>query len=828
MADNGQIKHTDIAEVGVMKPLQDELIATIQILNTMDADLLSIAKSLKKALSENTGNSTKALKEQTEAIRQSKEAMTLKEIQTKQLIKIQTAFAASTTDLAKETEAERLKLQESNRELKENAKLTSEQIGAYDKASIKLNQMTKAWKNLAIVQKENSVEGKALKKQIDELDSTLKRVDASTGKFNRNVGNYGGAISGVRMQFNQLSREVPSTINNLSSMFLAFSNNLPMMSDAVANLRKENEMLKASGQATTPVWKAVAGAFFSFGTALSVGITLLTVYGAEVVNGIKSMLGFTVATKEQEEAMKKHAQTIESINEEQAKNTLSIETLVDVINDENNSNKIKKQAYLDLQKLIPELTNLTYEQATSQDLLNSAVARQIRLIELKAKFEIYQDEIVSQIKTEIANQRKSDAEKIAQLAKEKLEIDERERLSAKSSAVIFTLYDRERRIAIDEEIKTLKLSSKEKAALVQAEILDIERLGTEAKNDAKKKKYVQTQDTKDRMGMYEEYIKFFEHVQKKGLDLSVQYAKLLKEKDLAENAQLIDTQKQHQDAQNKLFEIGKKNRLKAKENEAKQEADLLRSATNILQNSAKKQLEITNNKIDRELQANQRRISELRDMSQRGVQDANNNLAFEERKQAELEAKRIKAQKNAKKQEIIFAGLKAYSSNVEKNPQTALVTTLKDLTLLTSALASLPTFIEGTENIGKSLGKPQLSGKDGYVVRVDGDERVLSPSQNKVIGDMSNDELTNLANLHNKGLLSVANFGVPMSRHIVDDRLLNETSQMNKNLEDVKNLLKNIPQQTIQYDELSKISTEIIRSENRVISTSKKIGGLRG
>lgn len=785
MADNGQIKHTDIAEVGVMKPLQDELIATIQILNTMDADLLSIAKSLKKALSENTGNSTKALKEQTEAIRQSKEAMTLKEIQTKQLIQVQAKLSANTTELAQDIEKEKLALSESTRELKENAKLTSEQIGAYDKASVKLNQMTKAWKNLAIVQKENSVEGKALKKQIDELDMTLKSVDASMGIHRRNVGNYGNSFNGLSNSINQVTREMPAFVNSAQTGFMAISNNLPMLIDQIGLLKERNAQLNAEGKQGVPVWKSVASALFSWQTLMGVGITLMVTYGKEIGNAVKGLFGYKDAT-EQAKLMQKQ------FNDEMQ---LSIDRIDELAKGQ------QQQIDFDTQALLINAKK------------RGATLKELRDIEEQGRNKQYKSLIQNSDNLYLA----------AKVASDKL-IEMRGNADEETIKAQSDLYDRLLKDAHASENAAEKLRQSNVIKKRQEELDDIDSARKLA-SDARKK--AQEEKKKE----YDEAIKELDAMYKKAKDLEADYLKALYEqrkKQEEEMPKLVDTTKIYNDSQRKLFEIGKKNREKARKDEAKQEADLLRSATNILQNSAKKQLDITNNKIDRELQANQRRITDLKEMSQRGVQDANNNLAFEERKQAELEAKRIKAQKNAKKQEIIFAGLKAYSSNVEKNPQTALVTTLKDLTLLTSALASLPTFIEGTENIGKSLGKPQLSGKDGYVVRVDGDERVLNPSQNKVIGDMSNDELTNLANLHNKGLLSVANFGVPLSRNIVDDRLLNETSQMNKNLENVISLLKSAPQQTIQYDELSKISTEIIRSENRVISTSKKIGGLRG
>ena len=63
-------------------------------------------------------------------------------------------------------------------------------------------------------------------------------------------------------------------------------------------------------------------------------------------------------------------------------------------------------------------------------------------------------------------------------------------------------------------------------------------------------------------------------------------------------------------------------------------------------------------------------------------------------------------------------------------------------------------FYEGTENVGKALGKSNatFAGKDGYLgfvgdkqFRFDGDERILNPSQNAALGNMSNEDLVNNA-----------------------------------------------------------------------------------
>jgi hypothetical protein len=81
-----------------------------------------------------------------------------------------------------------------NKTIKDQIKLESDLVGAYEKETIKLNQLRKAYKDLAIQNKENTKEGRAMLANIQAIDARLKKVDGSVGQFQRNVGNYTGAL----------------------------------------------------------------------------------------------------------------------------------------------------------------------------------------------------------------------------------------------------------------------------------------------------------------------------------------------------------------------------------------------------------------------------------------------------------------------------------------------------------------------------------------------------------------------------------------------------------------------------------------------------------
>lgn len=71
---------------------------------------------------------------------------------------------------------------------------------------------------------------------------------------------------------------------------LAISDNLPILADEIKRARIQFEALRKSGQVATPVWKQVVSSIVSWQTALVVGITLLSVYGKEVINWGKELV----------------------------------------------------------------------------------------------------------------------------------------------------------------------------------------------------------------------------------------------------------------------------------------------------------------------------------------------------------------------------------------------------------------------------------------------------------------------------------------------------------------------------------------------------------
>ena len=138
--------------------------------------------------------------------------------------------------------------------------------------------------------------GKALLTQISNVQKELNAAEQASGRFQRNVGNYASAWNGLGNSVQQVARELPSLAVSANTFFLAISNNLPILVDEIAKARKEYENFKAElkagnkdVKAVAPVWQQLTRSILSWQTALVVGLTLLSVYGKDVIKWIGSL-----------------------------------------------------------------------------------------------------------------------------------------------------------------------------------------------------------------------------------------------------------------------------------------------------------------------------------------------------------------------------------------------------------------------------------------------------------------------------------------------------------------------------------------------------------
>ena len=112
------------------------------------------------------------------------------------------------------------------------------------------------------------------------------------------------------MSIQQLARELPVLSMGPQMFFMAISNNLPIFTDELARARREYEMLTASGQKATPVWKQVLSSIGSFQTLMAVGIALSVAYGREIGNFVSSLFRGEAAARTMADAQREVNETM--------------------------------------------------------------------------------------------------------------------------------------------------------------------------------------------------------------------------------------------------------------------------------------------------------------------------------------------------------------------------------------------------------------------------------------------------------------------------------------------------------------------------------------
>lgn len=232
-------------------------------------------------------------------------------------------------------------------------------------------------------------EGQKTLQQIQKLKNELKSMDAQMGNYQRNVGNYASHWNGLGMSVQQVARELPSLAVGWNTFFLAISNNLPILADEIKKANAEFKAMRESGMKGIPVWKQLTGAIFNWQTALVIGITLLSVYGKDLVNWIS---GLGRAKKALDSATIAQL-ALNNATKEGIKNSISetnkLNILYKMANDTSRSIIERKQAADELQAIYPEyFKNLSDEAimtGRASDAYNMAKNNIIGLSKAKVK-----------------------------------------------------------------------------------------------------------------------------------------------------------------------------------------------------------------------------------------------------------------------------------------------------------------------------------------------------------------------------------------------------------------------------------------------------------
>lgn len=233
---------------------------------------------------------------------------------------------------AQSTENEQLKLystqiKEANRIAQLRVQIANSAEGSYNRLSaqyelnkIKLNQMSGAEREAADV-------GKKLEAETNALYQRMIKLQEATGNYRLSVGHYQKAWDGLGISISQVVRELPAVAVSMNTFFLGISNNIPMVVDEINRLHAKNKALQAEGKATVSVTGSIVKSLFSWNTALVVLLTVLSMFGSEIINWISSLIKGKNAVISLDEALDNIAEELKTTNGSFGSNIVNLKQL---------------------------------------------------------------------------------------------------------------------------------------------------------------------------------------------------------------------------------------------------------------------------------------------------------------------------------------------------------------------------------------------------------------------------------------------------------------------------------------------------------------------
>lgn len=218
---------------------------------------------------------------------------------------------------------------------------------------------------------------KDLQKTKEETAKT-QTIDIDTEAVTRKTNN-------LKMQFSQVARELPSLAMGPQMFILAISNNLPMLSDAIADVRKQNELLAASGQKGVPVWKQLAGAVFSWQTALVAAISLGIVFAKDIGNWISSLFKAKEETLSLADAQKEVNKEFQIADTDIGKQIVIVNSLSDRWKSLGDNLDIKKKFIRDNRTELDKLGVAVENVNDAENLLAKGTSSYIEAMSLRAQ-----------------------------------------------------------------------------------------------------------------------------------------------------------------------------------------------------------------------------------------------------------------------------------------------------------------------------------------------------------------------------------------------------------------------------------------------------------
>lgn len=786
-----KLRSEDIIEKGLFKEEIENTKKLLKIVMALKDEFKELGESVKKSVAETSkikgSEEVKKYTEETEKLNKATEDLTALE---KEEIKLKKKLVDLNEEQAKENAKLRVQVQQKNKELKEEAKINLGLESTYQKQSKRLNELRKKYKNLVLEQGKNTKGAKELREEIQELDKTLKDVDADVGQFQRSVGNYEKINEGAKRSFNSLSgfllgtlvgsfersresgRLVTLTIERLKNVvgIVAIAIKDTVMNFIVPSfsllIEKGRQLSQAFELVTDPSkafssdfqervvktsekikelqtelensenpWKGILDLIGESDDAL---VSLLEAQDRFIDTQSRLRIEIAKLTAEEENLRAISDDATKSFKERENNLTKSVEKLKERIKKEEELAKIQRD--IAIQQVELDFKNNEQQEKFAQirtqlqnndlsflkdkemadivqlDNLNALVDATENFIDVKAQGQLAEkeaDKELSQLQQDrlerdldilidgFDNQKTINERK---LQDERIFLSERQKLLDKTIQLANQSFEEQKDVLEDlskagvdiDELMGLDATKLQQRIrdLEQSEIIEGRTL------EVVRERRTVLQDLEDAQrdlneALDEQFLKERELTAlkegKTGQELENEIIKAqidllkkqIKERELA-GQETID-----QEIELARLEIDIEKR---KQDEIR---ELVQETTAFIEEEFGRRTDLIIEDIDRQIDASKNRESQLIDSANAGNRLADESVALERERQAQLEADRKKALQRQQRIELILASINAYSNRSRSGDENALLNTISDITTLLTFASNVQAFEQG-------------------------------------------------------------------------------------------------------------------------------------
>ena len=755
--------------------------------------------------------------------------------------------------------------------------------GEYAKGVKQLAEIKKQLKELEFTGRNNGKLYKSLGKEFEELDKKVRKAEEGVGEFQRNVGNYPNAVKELKALNREMqnlevgseeftkaakkagalrdqikdAKEATAVFANESKSAqagTAFSQMLGSIKDLDFKDAADKAKVFAGVVSSISLTEVVAGLKNLGSALLNVGKALLvnpiTLIAAAIAGIVYVIYDFIEANKKMDAAIKENNKVIQENNEAikkyanaHAEYLIKMAVAMGKLSEAQGDLKLQElqsnNERIDLAKKFAEQKiKLAKDMEIDLDKLKNGKADED--LSLKNRNDVFKNKAFNKAMIELEKSQALEIKGLIQSQQEQVNLMKQENDNEEKKKKKEQL-EREKK---ENEAALKRIKEHEEAvykAKAAAKRKEFDSLWSQMEKDTKElNNYIAEQDVK----VIEDELKRQKAAAKKLHDDKIKEIEDSKATDETKAAAIIAADKR---LKADLEKIDKDDQDKKDANEAKKQEKRAKAAQkqfkeaydqyqkdianqkkvtqeqiaelDKLEKSVEaafaKRNKIANDYLNKETQENQKAIEAQERLAERGLE---NTLAFEKEKAAKLELEKRRQQEKEIRQQKIFAFYQLFSSYAKTDPNTALQKAIVD-TALAEVISGA--FIDGTENVARDLqGNKVHNGQDGYVVAVDGNERIFNPSQNAKIGNISNDDAAQILHDYQKGVLfNYGNIEQPKGVLINQNIELRETNNLLKQLLSVTN---NKPVHQTNIDNLGNIVHAEIRNGIAKVTTHRR------